>query len=198
MPSGFYLQWKYPNTARKLTTSFFLCLIAYLAVYFLFIAPPKKIIEANSLQRITGKINQIDSSQVSAVKLIKLTLAEFPQKQFSFDTMSKTSADLGGLREGDCVKLLVLKSAISNNLNLIPSYELENNGTLFFSLHKYNSSISGDIKLFIIFLVMAFIILATYFIIEETGFSKWLNNKLSSEDKNFQANKPNFNEFLDR
>ena len=99
---------------------------------------------------------------------------------------------------GDSVKILASKMELTTNATSVPCYELIKNDTLIFSLHQYNSTLLDELRLPKIFLWIAFGFLTLYILVDRTGLIKWVENQLSSEDKNFQPNKPNFNEFLDQ
>jgi hypothetical protein len=195
---GFYLQWKYPKTSRRLTKLFFVCLIIYLPIYFLYVAPPKQIIESEKLQPISGQVNEVGINTSHKEQFTVLTLKEYPGKQFSFDRTGKTYIDLSSIQKGDSVTLLSLKLAFSRHEKVIPSYELKKGGTAFFSLEEYNSSISEGNTLAKVFLLLAISFIVMYFVMEKTGLLKWISRQLSSGDKRFQEEKPNFNEYLDR
>ena len=74
---GFYLQWKYPNTSRRLTRLLFICLIVYLPIYFLFLARPKQIIDAKDLQLVTGSLSQIAINESTEESFATITLEEW-------------------------------------------------------------------------------------------------------------------------
>jgi hypothetical protein len=195
MGGGFYLHWKYPNTSRKLSKFVVICLIFYIPVYFLFISPPKKIIHITNLKAMYGAVDyfEIPSSHdkhSATVRLKKIS------PQFSFDMSGYSGSGL--IENGDSVKILASTTELKKNGTSITSYELTKDDTFIFSLDKYNSSLADNLRLAKIFLWIAICFLALFILAETSGLKKWVEKKLSSGDKDFQANEPNFNEFLDR
>ena len=195
---GFYLQWKYPNTSRKLTRLLFVCLIVYVPIYFLFLARPKQIIELKDLQLVAGSLSQIAINDSTEKSFAIITLEEFPETKYVFDKEGKTYADLSSIQKGDLVSVLASTSAIANKQTLVSSFELRKGDTIFFDLDEYNAGLKQEKTLAKVFLWIAIAFLVIYLLIEKTGMLKWLQSQLSSTDKDFQQKKPNFNEFLDR
>jgi hypothetical protein len=195
---GFYLQWKYPNTSRKLTRLLFVCLIVYVPIYFLFLARPKQIIESKDLQLVAGSLSQIAINDSTEESFAIITLEEFPETKYVFDKEGKTYADLSSIQKGDSVSVLASTSAIANKQTLVSSFELRQGDTIFFDLDEYNAGLKQEKTLAKVFLWIAIAFLVIYLLIEKTGLLKWLHSQLSSTDKDFQQKKPNFNEFLDR
>jgi len=96
------------------------------------------------------------------------------------------------------VSLLASTSAIANKQTVISSFELRKGNTIFFDLDQYNAGVKQEKTLAKVFLWIAIACLVIYFLVEKTGLLKLIYSQLSSTDKNFQQEKPNFNEFLDR
>ncbi|HEX6169702.1 MAG TPA: hypothetical protein VFZ33_08415 [Chitinophagaceae bacterium] len=121
---------------------------------------------------------------------------EYSNKFFAFDSR----AEYAPLRieNGDLVKILVSKEGLEKNSSVISGYELKKGETFVFSLDKYNTSLRDEVLLSNIFLWVAIIYIALYFLMEKIGLFKWVQKQLASPDPNFQPNEPNFNEFQDR
>ena len=195
---GFYFQWKYPNTSRKLSKLLVVFLLAYVPVYFLFIAPPKQAIETKNLQEVTGVISHISINESLSECYAIITLKEFPEIKFTFDQVGKTYADLNSIQKSDSVVILAPTKAITTKDKVIPGFDLKKGDIAFFSVEGYNSGVKKDKTLAMLFLWIAITFLLIYLIVDETGLLKWIKNQLSSTDKTFQPEEANFNEFLDR
>lgn len=195
MAGGFYLQWKYPNTSRNLSKFIFICLIIYVAVYFLFIATTAKTIRRTDLKSFNGLVEYFEIPLTNDKQSATFKLKSQPM-QFSFDMSGYSGSELIG--NGDSVSILASSTEMPMNIASIPSYELKKGDIFIFSLDKYNSTVLDDLRLARIFLWIAICFVALYFIIEITRLRAWIKKQLSSDDTNFQATKPNFNEFLDR
>lgn len=196
MSGGFYFQWKYPNTSRRLTKFFLVCLIIYIPIYFLFIASPKKKVQIKNLQKIHGSVEYFEIPSATDKQIAILRLREHPSKQFSFDMICFNGLEI--IHNGDSVMVLAFTEDIQKNSSSISSYELRKNNDSVFSLNTYNSSLQDDLRLGRAFLWIAVICIALYLIMEKTGLTKRIEKQMTSPDSKFQPNEPNFNEFLDQ
>jgi VanZ family protein len=141
---GFYFQWKYPNTSRKLSRLLVVFLLVYVPVYFLFIAPPKQTIETKNLQEVGGVINHISINESLSECYAMITLKEYPEIKFTFDQVGKTYADLNTIQKSDTVVILASTKAITTKDKVIPGFDLKKGDIAFFSVEEYNSGVKKD------------------------------------------------------
>jgi hypothetical protein len=192
---GSYFSWKYPNTSRKIGKFIFLFLIICLAIQAIFFTRSERIMKEDNLQKIQGLIETLQIPGTEK-KVAFVRLREYQASQFSFD-MSGYS-DSPTVQIGDTVIILVSKKELRENEKIISSYELKKGELKVFSLTKFNESKTDDLGLAKLFLWIIIVLLILYLIIERAGLIKKLQRVMDSPDNDFQSNKPNFNEFLDR
>jgi hypothetical protein len=193
---NYYVSWKYPNTSSKLGKFIFLCLIICLAIQLIFFAQQAKHVRKSDLQIIPGSIEMLKIPSNNNENIAVVRLREYPNRQFSFHMSSYSGTS--SLQVGDFITILASKMDLENNSASIASYELKRGEFLVFSFAKFKESETDNVALGKFFLWIVIALLVLYLVIEKAGLINRLQKLMDSPDNNFQPNKPNFNEFLDR
>jgi hypothetical protein len=193
---GFYFQWKYPKTSRKLTKFTFVFLALYIPVYFLFIHSPKELIKPGELTMIQGSIERIEFSIDQKDHFESLRIKEIPGKEFHFDETGRYSN--AELHEGDSVSILALTLDLQAENKIIRAFDLRQSNQLIFTVDDYNTALRDDKNFLQIFLWIAIVFVILYLIIELSNFVPRILKKLDSPDPDFHPpSNVNFNEFLE-
>lgn len=200
MIGGWWFQRNYPKASEKITKWMFIYIVVPIFIgsaYFTFVAP---VIEGRKFTTIKGSLlSKPTKGHYKDSNCISLKVKEYPEKIFHFKSSTceilNTEEFIKDVKIGDTILLEVSKKAISINDENISFQSLSYDNKDYFTSKTESFEKESHNFFWTFILILAFIILIIYLVLDLTGVLDKMKAKYFTDSKKELTTIEDFTEF---